>query len=98
MESINNTPLLLLRNKNKSFKARQKQLDKRVRNKKLLREEIYSNHNIFQSNIDLYRNMTAQNIIWDKNYSFKCLINQIKDENSSLKARIWNMEKENRRM
>lgn len=42
--------------------------------------------------------MTAQNIIWDKNYTFKCLINQAKDENSSLKARIWNLEKENRRM
>lgn len=42
--------------------------------------------------------MTAQNIIWDKNYNYKCLINQVKEENSSLKARIWNVEKENRRM
>jgi hypothetical protein len=42
--------------------------------------------------------MAAQNIIWDKNYNFKCVINQIKEENSSLKARIWNVEKENRRM
>jgi len=42
--------------------------------------------------------MVAQNIIWDKNYNFKCVINQVKEENSSLKARIWNVEKENRRM
>jgi hypothetical protein len=42
--------------------------------------------------------MAAQNIIWDKNYNFKCIINEAKEENSSLKARIWNMEKENRRM
>jgi len=26
------------------------------------------------------------------------MINQVKEENSSLKARIWNVEKENRRM
>ena len=98
MESINNVPLLILRQNNKSFKAKQKQLDRRVKNKKLLKEEIYSNHNIFHSNVNLYRNMTAQNIIWDKNYNFKCVINQIKEEISSLKARIWNVEKENRRM
>jgi len=98
MESINNTPLLILRQASKEFKAKQKRLDRRVRSKQLLQEEIYSNHNIFQSNVNLYRNMTAQNIIWDKNYNFKCVINQIKEENSSLKARIWNVEKENRRM
>lgn len=98
MEHLSTTPLLLLRSHNRSFKARQKQLDQRVRSKKKLREEIYSNHNIFHSNIDLYRNMNAQNIIWDKNYTFKCLINQATTENSALKARIWNIEKENRRM
>lgn len=75
MESLQSTPVLILRQNNKIFKTRQRQLDKRVRNKKLLREEIYSNHNIFQSSINLYRNKTAQNIIWDKNYNFKCLIN-----------------------
>jgi hypothetical protein len=37
--------------------------------------------------------MTAQNLIWDKNYNFKCVINQVKEENNSLKARIWNVEK-----
>ena len=42
--------------------------------------------------------MTAQNIIWDKNYNFKCIINEAKEENCSLKAHIWNIEKENRRM
>lgn len=98
MESINNTPLLLLRQSNKQFKAKQKRLDRRVRSKKLLREEIYSNHNIFHSSVNLYRNMAAQDIIWDKNYNSICLINLIKEENCSLKARIWNVEKENRRM
>ncbi len=98
MEELNNTPVLLLRIQNRSFKTRQKNLNKRVRNKNQLREEIYSNHNIFHSSIDLYRTKTAQNLIWDKNYTYKCLINQAKDENSSLKARIWNLEKENRRM
>lgn len=88
----------MLRSQNRSFKARQKQLDKRVRNKNKLREEIMSNHDIFHSNINLYRNKAAQNIIWDKNYTFKCLINQTKEHNSSLRARIWNMEKENRKM
>jgi hypothetical protein len=42
--------------------------------------------------------MTAQNIIWEKNYNYKCVINQVKEENSGLKARIWNVEKENRKM
>ena len=98
MESLSSTPVLILRQNNKSFKCRQHQLDRRVRNKKHLREEIYSNHNIFQSSINLYRNKIAQNIIWDKNYNFKCLINEAKEENSSLKAYIWNMVKENRRM
>jgi hypothetical protein len=42
--------------------------------------------------------MTAQNLIWDKNYNYKCVINTVKEENSSLKARIWNVEKENRKM
>ena len=79
MENINNSPLLILRHNNKEFKAKQKQLDRRVKNKKLLREEIYSNHNIFHSSVNLYRNMSAQNIIWDKNYNFKCVINQIKE-------------------
>ena len=98
MESIKTTPVLILRNNNKLFKSRQKKLDKRVKNKKQLREEIYSNHNVFQSNVNLYRNMAAQNILWDKNYSFKCVINEAKEENNSLRAHIWNIEKENRRM
>ena len=42
--------------------------------------------------------MTAQNILWDKKYDYQRSINQLKDENSALKARIWNVEKENRRM
>jgi hypothetical protein len=42
--------------------------------------------------------MTAQNIIWVKNYELKEGINKVKEENSSLKARIWNVEKENRKM
>lgn len=42
--------------------------------------------------------MTAQNIIWDKNYTYKKAINHLKEENSSLKARVWNVEKENRKM
>jgi FtsZ-binding cell division protein ZapB len=42
--------------------------------------------------------MTAQNIIWTKNYELKEGINKLKEENSSLKARIWNVEKENRKM
>ena len=79
MESIKTTPVLILRNNNKLFKSRQKKLDKRVKNKKQLREEIYSNHNVFQSNVNLYRNMSAQNILWDKNYSFKCVINEAKE-------------------
>ena len=83
----------MLRSNNRIFKSRKKALDKRVRNKKYLKEEIYSNHHIFHSNINLTRNMNAQNIIWDKNYQFKCIINQVKEENSSLKAKIWNMEK-----
>lgn len=79
MEELNNTPVLLLRSQNQSFKSKQKKMNRRIRNKKHLREEIYSNHNIFQSTIDLYRNKTAQNLIWDKNYTFKCLINEIKE-------------------
>ena len=75
MESGGASPLLILRSNNKSFKSKQRTMDKRIRNKKFLREEIYSNHNIFHSNVNLYRNMTAQNIIWDKNYNFKCVIN-----------------------
>lgn len=98
MENINNTPLLILRKNNESFKAKQLMLNKRIKNKKQLREEIYSNHNIFQSSINLYRNMTAQNLIWDKNYNYKCVINQVKEENSSLRARIWNVQKQNRKM
>ena len=35
--------------------------------------------------------MTAQNIIWGKNYNLKQKINTLKEENSSLKARIWNV-------
>jgi cell division protein FtsB len=42
--------------------------------------------------------MTAQNLIWDKNYHCKCAMNRVKEENSALKARIWNLEKENRKM
>lgn len=98
MESLNNSPVLLLRQNNLSFKEKRHRFDKRMQNKRQLREEIYSNHNIFQSSVDLYRNMTAQNIIWDRNYRCKCAINQIKEENSSLKAKIWNVEKENRKM
>lgn len=95
---LNNAPLLLLRANNKSFKKKQRLLNRRVKDRRQLREEIYSDHNIFQSSVNLYRNMTAQNIIWDKNYNYKCVINAVKEDNSSLKARIWNVEKENRRM
>jgi hypothetical protein len=42
--------------------------------------------------------MTAQNIVWGKNYQLKQRINTLKEENSSFKARIWNVEKENRKM
>ena len=38
MELMNTTPLLILRSNNKSFKARQKKLDRRIKNKKYLRE------------------------------------------------------------
>ena len=48
--------------------------------------------------MNLYRNMNAQNILWDKKYDYQQGINQLKDSNSSLKAKIWNIEKENRRM
>ncbi len=37
MESLSMTPLVLMRQQNKNFKTRQKQLDKRIKNKKLLR-------------------------------------------------------------
>ncbi len=42
-----------------------------MKKKKYLKEEIYKNHNIFHSlsNINHFsRTMTAQNIIWVKNY------------------------------
>ena len=42
--------------------------------------------------------MNAQNILWDKKYDYQRGINQLKESNSALKAKIWNMEKENRRM
>lgn len=76
----------------------QKRINRRIRCKKFLRQEIDKNHNIFQSRVNLSRNMVAQNILWDKNYSLKQAINQLHEENSSLKARIWNFEKENRKM
>ena len=61
---------------------------------KFLKEEIYKNHNIFHSLTNLNhfsKTMTAQNIIWIKNYELKEGINKVKEENSSLKARIWNV-------
>jgi hypothetical protein len=93
MEISNYEPLIILRQNNRQFQQKQKLQNKRIKSKKYLRQEIYSNHNIFQSNIDLYRNMTAQNIIWDKNYNYKQIINLLKEDNSSLKAKIWNVEK-----
>ena len=98
MEHLNNYPVVLLRQRNQTHKSKHRKLNRRARNRKTLRKEIYSNHNVFQSDVDLYRNMTAQNILWDKKYDYQRGINQLKEANSSLKARIWNVEKENRRM
>lgn len=39
-----------------------------------------------------------QNRIWLTNYSYKISINRLKEQNSSLKAKLWNLEKENRKM
>ncbi len=88
---VKGSPLKILRDNNRSFKEMLRKRNKRIKNKKYLRDEIYSNHNVFQSKINLYRNMTAQNIIWDKNYNYKVSINGLKEENCSLKSRIWNM-------
>lgn len=82
---------MCLRKNNSEFKASQRRLNRRMKNKRYLRNEIYSNHNIFQSNVNLYGTMTAQNILWDKKYNYQCSINQLRDENSGLRARIWNM-------
>lgn len=37
MENLNNSPLLILRQNNKSFKAKQRTLNKRIKNKNHLR-------------------------------------------------------------
>lgn len=47
---------------------------KKMRKHKFLKEEIYKNHNIFNSlsNINHFnKSMAAQNIIWTKNYELK---------------------------
>lgn len=69
-----------------------------IKRRKYLKYHIYENTNIFQLPSTKFNRSSAQNIIWEKNYKLKMAINILKEENSSVKAKLWNIEKENRKM
>ena len=87
------SPLLFLRNQNKAHTKHIKQKNRRIKRKKNLIEEIYQNKNIFQHSSTMFKRKLIQNIIWQRNYELKMAINLLKEENSSIRARLWNVEK-----
>lgn len=64
-----------------------------------LKGEIDDNNNVFLRGVlSSVSNMEIQNILWEKNYRLKTSINGLKEENNALRARAWNLSKENRKM
>lgn len=50
------------------------------------------NKNIFLLSVDSkFSRKYAQKVIWHKNYTLKMNINILKEQNSSLKAKSWNI-------
>lgn len=99
MENIQNqsyykvSPLAFLRTQNKNYTREIKRKNRRIKKKKHLISEIYQNHNIFHHSSTMQKRRLAQNIIWQRNYELKMSINLLKEENNSVKAKLWNIEK-----
>jgi muconolactone delta-isomerase len=92
-EFTKKSSLAILRGQERAYKSRVKREGKMMRMKKHLKEQIYSNSNIFQVPDMKFSRKAAQNMIWEKNYKLKMSINILREENSSLKAKLWNIEK-----
>lgn len=90
--------LQFLREQSQAYKSKVRREKRRVKKRVHLASHLQQNANVFQLGVRGFSRKAAQNIIWEKNYQLKVLINALKEDNSSLKARLWNFEKENRKM
>jgi uncharacterized protein (DUF3084 family) len=93
------SPIAELRLRERRRWKKEQSTHRKLRNLSHLKDEIDENSNVFLRGVlSTVSNMEIQNILWEKNYRLKTSINSLKEENNALRARAWNLSKENRKM
>ena len=73
------SPLQFLRQQHRAYKENLRHQKRRIKKKSRLAAHIELNDNIFQLGPERINRKAAQNILWDKNYTLKMGINELKE-------------------
>ena len=91
------SPVYILRGFLNSKRSTSRQEKSKFGNKQYLQEKLDENCNVFMNGYEVDKK-DLQDILWEKSYLLKSSINGLKEENNNLRAKVWNFEKENRKM